>query len=421
MDTTFKFLDKWLYVNELNIVDVKLKKDVLVHKLKKGNWFVLLQTDEGVKKLNYGLLLLYAGNRFHLPIKHWGKVTVGFLNDDDEDYSIDNLYVRFPELGIEHETIKGFFYIPGYELNLINKKGVIYRLTKDAYFEPIVAVGVDQYTRSTVCLNKSKIVNRSLHRLLAVTFKNPPENYPKLVVDHLNGKKWDFDLDNLEWVTYQVNNTRAVATGLRGDGKRVLVKDKENGQVKEYFSLTELARALDAHPQYIVDALTNPNQTYKKRWVIKDLEDERDWSDFEDKGTYSDSFSVKSRCVETGKVTIYKNQSEATRLTGAHNNTLRQFFRNNSEPCIINGYEFKREDDTTPWTEFNEYQIEIYKRNLHRKTRVYELTDLQTNEVTIHYGWKGVSKITRIGKRNIIRAASLKVPLNTRFVIKTLH
>lgn len=425
MDRIIDFCNVLCHVSDNNVFDIRKRKQIPIHRVKDVGDFLLFKIDGKVTKIDYGLFLLFVCNKFFLPTNLWHLVKTGFLNDDVTDYSLENLYLIYPEDGIESKERKDFYYIPGYELNLINKLGHVFRIVKSELTVPVVSdrhiENNKDYVYVYINVNEKRATGRVLHRLLAVTFKNPPKNYPLLVVDHLNGKKYDFDLTNLEWVNHSNNNTRAVKNGLREDGRVLLVKDKQTGKVNEYFSLTELARELGIHPQYIVDALTNPNQTYKQRWVIKDFDDDRDWEELESKGVYSNSFEVKTRCVETGTVVVYKTQSEAARKTGVQKTAVRQFFRNKSEPCIIGGFEFKRKDDLTPWMEFNEYQLEIYRRGLHRNTRVYEVLDLDTGEVSTHYGWKRLNELTGVCKRNIIAVGKRGGVLKDKFKLKLIH
>ena len=59
-----------------------------------------------------------------------------------------------------------------------------------------------------------------IHKLLAETFIENPNNYP--VVDHLDGNKINNNLDNLEWCSHSENTKRAYDNGLCSRNRKVL-------------------------------------------------------------------------------------------------------------------------------------------------------------------------------------------------------
>ena len=68
-------------------------------------------------------------------------------------------------------------------------------------FYPVVTIRINGIKRA-----------RLLHRLLAECFIPNPDNKPQ--VNHIDGDKWNYSLDNLEWVTDQENKIHAHKSGL---------------------------------------------------------------------------------------------------------------------------------------------------------------------------------------------------------------
>lgn len=68
------------------------------------------------------------------------------------------------------------------------------------------------YAVISICINGQSTVCY-IHRILAETFIPNPDN--KKYVNHIDGNKMNFSLDNLEWVTSSENNKHAYLTGLK--------------------------------------------------------------------------------------------------------------------------------------------------------------------------------------------------------------
>lgn len=98
------------------------------------------------------------------------------------------------------------------------------------------------YKFVTLLLNNGHQKRMRVHRMVAETYIDNPENKP--YVNHINGKRDDNNVENLEWVTPSENIQHAVATGLMNKGrKRAVIQYNLNGEKMMTFeSASEAAR-----------------------------------------------------------------------------------------------------------------------------------------------------------------------------------
>ena len=99
--------------------------------------------------------------------------------------------------------------------------------------------------------------NVRVHRLVAQAWLPPDPNPKRNSINHIDGKKENCHVSNLEWATRSENAKHAHTVGLRGKktrGKGVESIDAE-GNVRQYISLHEAARAVDRNVSAIHQAV----------------------------------------------------------------------------------------------------------------------------------------------------------------------
>ncbi len=396
-------------------------KEVSVHKMSDGSHFFLARGEEEMIKVSLGLFILNAEDLFHLPFEHWGKVTVGYLDDDVNNLSPDNLYLVYPEEPIPYPGKEDFFYIPGFEKNAITKWGYVYRSVRDSYYPKeegnlVISGGYPIAKLDGIKGDQRKYI----HYLLALTFNKPPKHYPKLQVDHNNGDKWDFHLDNLLWVTRSENNNKALyQQDLRVDNHPLDVLDKETGMFLSYMAKAEFARAMEVDPWVISLVLQRKRSVYKDRYVLKDKEDPRSFQEIWDTPRLTIK-SVRTKNVFSGEENVYRTLAQAERETGVTKGNIRIAIITENPRAVFKGLQFKMESDETPWVDLNEYELECVRRGMRSDSSAYELTNMITKEVHILYGNDEVAKFTGANPRTVMAAARNGRRLLKKFVLKKL-
>ena len=127
------------------------------------------------------------------------------INEYDENFTKVNGVLSIKDKPVEVKP--GFYAIPGYSQYLISKEGVVFEIAKNKT-KPIKMNGNDYPTVHVF----SDVTGRSrpvdLHRLLALAFMPIPDTGKIMEVDHKDGNRNNYSLDNLEWVTKTENYMR---------------------------------------------------------------------------------------------------------------------------------------------------------------------------------------------------------------------
>jgi hypothetical protein len=140
---------------------------------------------------------------------------------------------------------------------------------------PTVDYKAGGYKRLKVILDSGEKVSMFVHRLMALTYLDNPEN--KEEVNHIDGNKLNNKLSNLEWVTKKENMLHAHKLKLRdntGEGNPRKVLNEEE-VIEIYNKSYDGARVCDLADEYGVSRPTISDIKAKRNWshILNDLPD----------------------------------------------------------------------------------------------------------------------------------------------------
>lgn len=143
--------------------------------------------------------------------------------DDHSRYKLEGSNGKFYNIGIGkllHSTFEKYKNFDDYEPlksnsnYIINKQGFLYSLKRSAFIGIVTRNGYPRYNVD--------IRERNVHRLLAEQYIKNPNNLS--TVNHIDGNKLNYGLDNLEWLSMEDNLKHAHRTGLHDYTKKSKVR-----------------------------------------------------------------------------------------------------------------------------------------------------------------------------------------------------
>jgi len=182
------------------------------------------------------LTVYYANLTYNEQFKIINDFYINNYGITDIDNVLSDIFYDIPFHYGYRINMRGFVY------DVNNNMLVLSTLNKLGY--PAVTVRKDNSNRTTT---------EHIHRLLALTFipNNKGISVDKLDVNHIDGNKLNYSLNNLEWNTRKENCDHAYRTGLRKDNKYVLCTNLETNETLEFYSIGQAAKYFNIGPSSI--------------------------------------------------------------------------------------------------------------------------------------------------------------------------
>lgn len=152
------------------------------------------------------LLDIYNHKLYH----RWNKKNIPFAK---LSFPIQLFIMEYFDIRKSSDFV--FHRVPGYEYIYITKSGIVYDSYLNIYrYKHIYRYKTNGkwYPSMLVTYNNHQQHNEYLHRLLGLSFIPRDPKYD--CINHIDGDKTNYSLDNLEWVTRSDNNKHAMRTFL---------------------------------------------------------------------------------------------------------------------------------------------------------------------------------------------------------------
>jgi len=188
-----------------------------------------------------------AGKEMKISSNSIREVCVGKRNN------IKGLYFKYKDEISPPENARK---IPGYSRYLLTKNGKVYSKKMGIFLRPILEPS--GYLCVQLYSGKSRKIFR-IHKLMAITFLDLDPN-SNFVVNHINCKRNDNRLSNLEVCTKKENTAHSVKHGAMGKTRKP-VKRIGGNSIKIYESIQEAGRKNGVNPSDISRVCKGKRQT----------------------------------------------------------------------------------------------------------------------------------------------------------------
>jgi hypothetical protein len=274
---------------------------------------------------------------------------------------------------IEDEKFHGFYKIKNYSNYLISKDGLVFNLKKNKCVK--VSINPVGYRNVVLASDFGYRLTWGLHRLLCYVFKSENGFDPSLIVNHIDGIKYNNDLENLEWETYQGNIEHAGKLGLTSKCLIVSVKDLRNKKVYEFPSIIECARYFKVSKDFINYRVSRDDERLwpdYKQYRYGDLT--KPWREFKDiehqLSLTGVCKSVQIKYLLTNEIKIYPSLTDAAYDLKIPIPTLCSYANEPNQPVLPGLIQIKYFSKKEPWRIVEDPYIELMKYTKKRVVKV---------------------------------------------------
>lgn len=390
--------------------------------------YIRLSSNGEFYSLPLSKVLLMAFSSMHTNLDNYRyKLKVSFLNENRDDYRLENLFWIIPEGGIACKYNPDLYSVPGNPKVLVDKKFNIYkiktmekiplRVIEDNNIYPRLSIENNSFHTFKFNLPFETII---IHRLICLAFKPMLITKEKFLVNHIDGNKTNFNVDNLEWVTHTGNRVHAVETGLCVQSKRIYSYNIKTDERQIFASTNDAGRVFNIHPWTVgrsVDRLVNHNEaicmpylfTHSKEDLEKAIKRINNL-----KQTGYKYFKVVNN--KTNKVDYIRGIRNLEKYLGT-----KQVNINSVEPTVIRGYSiYSVTEYDLPEDVLNGFRS-AWSNHGGKKQKSIEVTNLRDKSVTTYETFDEFANLVGAKRKTIQRRILYNNGIWNNYKIKYLE
>lgn len=241
-----------------------------------------------------------------------------------------------------------FRKIPGFSKYVINLQGEIRCVIGDKVISTHRSNG---YVFVHILSDEGQPLSVGVHRCMALAFIDCPGDPKRMIVNHIDGCKWNNELKNLEWATRSRNQLHAVQMGT-GSALPCTVINLETKEEKKFPTKREALRYLGYSSEQIGKATDIVIGGHRLIVETENLGYER----------FAENLrGLLIRDIYTNKITIVGTIRAGSSLTGVEDKVIKRILKGARFTFPVNGYDIRALSKNVVWPEYSSDELEAFK------------------------------------------------------------